>query len=284
MSVMKKLVLLAAITLCFAPLLLALEEVTLSTGAVEQGKTLEIKVSATGGTENIRGTFMGEKVHFFPVADGYRALVGIPLEQKPGSYPLTLTLERIESPTQTIRKMVKVVKGKFPIVSFWLKPAKNKLRSRQIIDNEWADVEKVLVLKDPIQRWSGKFSWPVEAPTSMVFGVVQRVNGKPSGRHRGYDLAVPEGTVVTAPNDGKVVYTGRLRAFGNTIVVDHGQGVQTLYFHLSKFLVEVGQVVNRGDQLALSGNTGISSGAHLHWGMSVNDLRVDPVQWTKREL
>lgn len=284
MSVMKRVVLLAALTICFAPLLLALEEVTLSTGTVEQGKTLEIRISSTGGTETVRGTFRGEKVVFFPVADGYRALVGIPLEQKPGNYPLTVTLERVEEQPRTIKKIVKVVKGKFPVVSFWLKPAKNKLRSREIINNEWAEVEKVLVVKDPVQRWNGKFSWPVEAPTSMVFGVVQRVNGKPSGRHRGYDLAVPQGTVVTAPNDGKVVYTGRLRAFGNTIVVDHGQGVQTLYFHLSKFLVEVGQVVSRGDELALSGNTGISSGAHLHWGMSVNNLRVDPVQWTKREM
>ncbi|MFA6170305.1 MAG: M23 family metallopeptidase [Candidatus Margulisiibacteriota bacterium] len=281
---MKRIILLAALTICFAFPLLALGKATLSTGAIEQGKTLEIKVSSTDGIENIRGTFLGEKVRFFTAVDGYRALVGIPLEQKPGVYPLVLTLEQIETPPQAIKKRVKIVKGKFPVVSFWLKPAKNKLRSREIINNEWAEVEKVLVVKDPVQRWSGKFSWPVEAPTSMVFGVVQKVNGKPSGRHRGYDLAVPQGTVVAAPNDGKVVYTGRLRAFGNTIVVDHGQGVQTLYFHLSKFLVEVGQVVNRGDQLALSGNTGISSGAHLHWGMSVNNLRVDPTQWVRMEL
>ena len=267
-----------------SPIFAVDDRVTITPMLVEQGKTMKIVVNRLARGESVRGKFIGRKIDFFQGDNCQRGFVGIPLEQKPGKYPLHLTIDGLAGGTKTINKTVVIAKGKFPVVSFWLKPAKNKLRSRELINNEWADVEKVLVVKEPVKRWRGRFDFPVKAPTSMVFGVVQKVNGKPSGRHRGYDLAVPEGTVVTAPNEGKVVYLGRLKAFGNTIVVDHGLGVQTLYFHLSKFLVEVGQVVNRGDKLALSGNTGISSGAHLHWGMSVNNLRIDPAQWTKVEM
>ncbi|MBU1616234.1 MAG: M23 family metallopeptidase [Candidatus Margulisbacteria bacterium] len=270
--------------LLVSPIFAAADQVMIVPRSIGQGKTLEIRLNQAAAGVKISGTFIGQKIGFFQGDDYYRGFVGIPLEQKPGKYPLNLTIDGSDGSKKTIKKTVIIAKGKFPVVSFWLKPAKNKLRSRELINNEWADVEKVLVVKEPVQRWRGKFSMPVEGETSMVFGVIQRVNGKPSGRHRGYDIAVPQGTTVYAPNAGKVVYTGRLKAFGNTIVVDHGLGVQTLYFHLSKFLVEVGQLVSRGDKLALSGNTGISSGAHLHWGMSVNNLRVDPIQWVKMEM
>ena len=95
---------------------------------------------------------------------------------------------------------------------------------------------------------------------------------------------MPIGTKVKAANNGKVVFAQKLSAFGGTIVIDHGQGVHTLYFHLSKFLAVVGQEVSKGTVIALSGNSGISSGPHLHWGMSVHDLRVNPLQWTKTAM
>jgi murein DD-endopeptidase MepM/ murein hydrolase activator NlpD len=98
------------------------------------------------------------------------------------------------------------------------------------------------------------------------------------------DIAAAVGTKVKAPNAGKVVFGEKLKAFGGTMVLDHGQGVHTLYFHLSKLLAEVGAKVEKGTVIALSGNTGVSSGAHLHWGMSVHNLRVDPIQWTKYEI
>jgi murein DD-endopeptidase MepM/ murein hydrolase activator NlpD len=115
----------------------------------------------------------------------------------------------------------------------------------------------------------------------MVFGTQEYVNRKKRGQHRGFDIAVPIGTKVKAANNGKVVFAQKLAAFGGTVVLDHGQGVHTLYFHLSRFLVDVGQAVGKGEGIALSGNSGISSGPHLHWGMSVHNLRVDPNQWTR---
>jgi murein DD-endopeptidase MepM/ murein hydrolase activator NlpD len=76
-----------------------------------------------------------------------------------------------------------------------------------------------------------------------------------------------------------VVFADDLKAFGGTVVIDHGQGVNTLYFHLSKIGVTVGQSIKKGEAIGLTGNTGISSGPHLHWGLSVHNVRVDPNQW-----
>jgi len=98
------------------------------------------------------------------------------------------------------------------------------------------------------------------------------------------DIAVLPGSHVLAANNGKVVFAKKLKAFGGTVVVDHGQGIHTLYFHLSKFVAKAGEAVNKGQLLALSGNTGVSSGPHLHWGMSAHNLRVDPSQWVKNEF
>ena len=122
---------------------------------------------------------------------------------------------------------------------------------------------------------------PVNGSVSMLFGTREFVNRKPRGQHRGLDLAVPAGTEVGAANSGKVVFAQKLKAFGGTVVIDHGQGIHSLYFHLSKFLAQVGDDVTKGQLVALSGNSGISTGPHLHWGMSVHNLRVDPLQWTK---
>jgi murein DD-endopeptidase MepM/ murein hydrolase activator NlpD len=174
-----------------------------------------------------------------------------------------------------------VRKTKFPFVSFWLKPAKKKLFTGDLIAREWARIEKTLLVEFERQRWRGLFTLPAKGPTSMVFGTIERVNGRRTGQHRGLDIAVPMGTKIKAPNHGRVVFAEHLKAFGGTIVLDHGQGVHTLYFHLSKFLAKVGQEVSKGDIIALSGNSGISSGPHLHWGMSVHNLRVDPGQWTR---
>ncbi|MFH1542889.1 MAG: M23 family metallopeptidase, partial [bacterium] len=172
----------------------------------------------------------------------------------------------------------------FPSSRYYLPPAKEKLKAPQIVDNEWPQIEKVLLVEDSDKLWQGRFSPPNGGRISQGFGYKTIVNGKASGAHRGTDIATYEGQTVLAPNRGKVVMAQNFQAFGGTMVLDHGQGIHTLYFHLSSFEAEVGTVVEKGDIIAKSGNTGVSSGPHLHWGMSVHNLRVDPMQWVKYEI
>ena len=105
------------------------------------------------------------------------------------------------------------------------------------------------------------------------------INKKYRNRHRGWDFRAPIGTKIRASNNGVVVLIDKFKAFGGTVVLDHGQGVFSLFFHLSKFLIKEGDYLEKGDVLGLTGNTGVSSGPHLHWGLSVHNVRVEPKSW-----
>ena len=273
------------LTAFFSPVRAAEPLITITPAGPIQGNCLVITAASVEGAAKLKGEFLGQKFSFFGSADSLRGIIGIPPEQKPGTYPLKLFVTSAGGKTAERTYSVPVRSAQFPVVSFWLKPAKKKLLiSKDLVANEWARVEKVLVKEMPVQSWDGKFIRPVSGEVSMVFGTREYVNKKKRGAHRGLDIAVPIGTKVKAANNGKVVFAQKLSAFGGTIVIDHGQGVHTLYFHLSKFLAVVGQEVSKGTVIALSGNSGISSGPHLHWGMSVHDLRVNPLQWTKTAM
>ena len=273
---------LAVILLVFAGLLLAEgSQVSINPGVAQQGKCFSVSLISPEAVASVRVSFLGQRVNCFKNEDSFKAIVGVAPEQRSGDYPLTLIITKDDGSREELDRTIRVGKTKFPLVSFWLKPSKKKLFTKDLIAEEWARIEKVLVVEPEQRAWAGRFSLPAKGPVSMVFGTVERINGKPTGRHRGFDIAVPMGTRIKAPNHGRVVFAEHLKAFGGTIVLDHGQGIHTLYFHLSKFLAKVEQAVSKGDIIALSGNSGISSGPHLHWGMSAHNLRVDPVQWTK---
>ena len=249
-----------------------------------QGKVLRVKLMAAEGVKEVSGRFVNRKFPCYKKGDDYVGIIGVPINQKVGHYNLELIVTYNDGQSESITKKMKLWETKFPFSRYWLRPARNKLRARQTINNEWARVEKVLIIKGSEKQWSGKFIKPIDSFITQGFGHRQIINGKRSGNHRGMDLRAKIGTKVLAPNKGKIVFADTLKAFGGTLVLDHGQGIHTLYFHLSKFKVTLGQTVKKGEIIALSGNSGISSGPHLHWGMSVHNLRVDPLQWTKYEL
>ncbi|MBU0672442.1 MAG: M23 family metallopeptidase [Candidatus Margulisbacteria bacterium] len=249
-----------------------------------QGKVVAVRLISAESVSEVSGSFLGNKFNCYRSGDDYQGVVGVPIDQKVGHYDLKLFITKNDGTKTEISKKMKVWETRFPFSRFWLKPARNKLRARNIINNEWAEIEQVLQVEGQEKLWQGKFSWPVKARVSQGFGHREIINGKRAGNHRGLDIAVISGTKIIAPNSAKVVFAKRLKAFGGTLVLDHGQGIHTLYFHLSKLIAKVGDEVGKGELIALSGNSGISSGAHLHWGMSAHNLRVDPLQWTKYEI
>jgi murein DD-endopeptidase MepM/ murein hydrolase activator NlpD len=117
---------------------------------------------------------------------------------------------------------------------------------------------------------------PVTAPVSSPFGLRRFFNEQPRKPHSGLDLAAAEGTPISAPASGKITDTGDFFFNGNTVFIDHGQGLVTMYCHLSKIDVEPGQTVNTGDIIGAVGKTGRVTGAHLHWSVSLNNTRIDP--------
>jgi murein DD-endopeptidase MepM/ murein hydrolase activator NlpD len=133
--------------------------------------------------------------------------------------------------------------------------------------------------------WSGPFVYPLTTPLTLTtgFGTRRTYNdGKLYGFHEGLDYAAPSGTPVYAAADGRVVLAEALTVRGNSVIIGHGMGVVSGYWHLSRLGVEVGQVVRRGDVIGWVGTTGLSTGPHLHWEIRVAGIPVDPRPWVER--
>ncbi len=111
------------------------------------------------------------------------------------------------------------------------------------------------------------------------FGLRRFFNGQPRSPHSGIDLRAKDGTPIKSPNNGRIALVRDCYLSGNTVVVDHGGGLFTLYAHLSRVNVKQGQMVKKGEVIGLAGSTGRVTGPHLHWGVSLMGMRVDPQQF-----
>jgi murein DD-endopeptidase MepM/ murein hydrolase activator NlpD len=130
----------------------------------------------------------------------------------------------------------------------------------------------------PAPQWSGDFVTPVQAKPTDSFGMTHIFNEELSSTHRGTDFPVTEGSPVVVSNSGTVVLAGDLFYEGNCIIVDHGQRLFTIYMHMSKIDVSVGDKLIKGDRLGLSGQTGRATGPHLHFGVRWNGAYLDPTK------
>jgi murein DD-endopeptidase MepM/ murein hydrolase activator NlpD len=169
----------------------------------------------------------------------------------------------------------------FPTQSIWL----GADGGPEGTDYEFDRVDAFKALVTPDKLWSGAFKRPATGEVTTVYGVRRYYNGEFAENyfHRGVDYAGGVGAAVIAPAAGKVALVGReadgFEIHGNMIGVDHGQGVLSIFMHLSRIDVKEGDVVQAGQTIGGIGSTGASTGPHLHWGLYVNGLSVDPVPW-----
>ena len=204
-------------------------------------------------------------------ADGqWRAVIGVPLSASVGKASITLadgsTLSFDVDEHAYLEEHLTVSQS---YVSLSDENLARYRRERKVIDaalNNWRDV--------PVE--SVALQTPVEGPRSSSFGKRRFFNNEPRSPHSGMDIAVPEGTPIAAPRAGVVTTTGDFYFNGNTVFIDHGQGLVTMYCHLSEIGVDEGQAVYAGDTIGLVGKTGRVTGAHLHFGTYLNGNAVDP--------
>lgn len=262
----------------------AITSATIEPLTPKQGKTVEIKISAPEGL-TIKGSLVGYDLHFFRYQDGYVALQGIPAMLAPGLYPLTLEGKLPNGEPFAFSQEILVRDAGYPFDPELSVDPETVDPAVTIPESElWA---KLGVPATPEKMWDGQFASPVSPEFSDCwtsrFGSRRAYNGGAyASYHSGLDFCGGIGSKLFAVAPGKVVFTGLLTVRGNVTVIDHGWGVYTAYDHQSEILVKPGDQVVAGQVIGLGGDTGRTTGPHLHWEVWAGGVQVDPVDWLQR--
>lgn len=211
------------------------------------------------------------------VKDGQQwiAVVGIPLNAKPGTAEVNIQTTGARQASKT-----------FVIHDKEYKTQRITIKDKRKVNPSARDLKRIRsehqVMQAVFTAWRAqkdvplRFDLPVVGPVSSPFGLRRIFNGQPRNPHSGVDIAVPAGVPIHAPAAGRVAAVGNYFFDGNTVLIDHGQSLVTMYCHMRKILVKKGQTLARGDVIGLVGQTGRATGPHVHWGVSLNNVRVDP--------
>jgi murein DD-endopeptidase MepM/ murein hydrolase activator NlpD len=201
------------------------------------------------------------------------------LDARPGRRVVAVRLtDAAGGKARILKASVELVHVKRPVESLTLDPAMVNPPASELarIALERAQVRASLSGVSAKRLWSLPLSHPVPGELSSMYGIGRVLNGQPRSPHRGQDLEAETGDPVSAAADGVVALTGHFYYAGNSVYLDHGQGLFTMYFHLSELRVTPGEHVARGQVLGLAGATGRSTRSHLHFGVSTLGRLVDP--------
>ncbi|MCD6284502.1 MAG: peptidoglycan DD-metalloendopeptidase family protein [Anaerolineae bacterium] len=254
---------------------------SLSAQPVDRGETVAIVLETA---EPVRCTlsYLGQTESCVGSAEPSRSWLGLaglsPLLD-PGVYTLTLALTTSEGGEGVVPVPILVSAGRYDYERIDLPPDRQSLLDPQRSQAERAKIAALRLLRSPVRYWSYPFMRPVDAAITSYFGSRRSYGHGFGNYHAGSDFDGQGGEPVLAPADGVVILAEPLVVRGNAILVDHGWGVVSGFWHLSEFAVEVGDRVSRGQRIGALGNTGLSTGAHLHWELWVNGSAVNALSW-----
>lgn len=248
------------------------------------GDTISVVIQAEAtaeghATATSPAVVMNQKTYptFAIGSNRYRAF----LPTTPLDSPGNLSIQVNAGPSQTQTLTVALRSRDFPTQDIWLSGDSDSLGT----DHEFDRVDAFKALVTPEKAWNGAFQRPNQGEITTVYGVRRYYNGEFAQDyfHRGVDYAGPTGDAVIAPAAGQIALVGRVEdgfeLHGNTIGIDHGQGVLSIMLHLSRIDVKEGDRVQPGQRIGAVGGTGAVTGPHLHWGLYVNGQSIDPVPW-----
>lgn len=257
-----------------------------------QGRTLTVYLEASQPL-TLTGSFNGQGLRWVAEKDGkgalrrYWALAGVHALAEPGTHPLMVKALEAGGREWILQIFVTVRAADFGTERIFLPSAASRLLAPPLVRRERERLASIWAESAARPLWRGRFLAPVRSfwPITSHFGERRAYDGGPvSGFHTGVDYGAKEGALVLAPAAGRVVLAEPLTVRGNAVILDHGAGVHTGYWHLGQIFVEEGDEVAQGDPLGRVGNTGLSTGAHLHWELRVGGVAVDPLQWTRETL
>lgn len=261
---------LLALALLLRPLPLSL---TLSPGPSRPGDVMLLTIAGAAAAPIVH--VFDRTWPAYPSAPGqWRVLVGIDLETRTGRYEIVVT-----SGEARLTRSLVVRPRAFRTRRLTVDPAlvNPPPEARERIDRESREMAAVYAASPPDRSWTTAFVRPVPDVANSAFGTHSVFNGEPTSQHTGADFLSPSGRPVKAPNAGRVVIAGSRYFSGNTVVIDHGQGLFSVLAHLSELDVAVGDSVAAGRIVGTVGATGRVTGPHLHWAVRLNGARIDPL-------
>jgi murein DD-endopeptidase MepM/ murein hydrolase activator NlpD len=244
---------------------------------VRQGQAVRLTLPNDPGIESVEVEWQGKTIPYSRSGAAWATFIGVDLETKPGKHTAEVRVRK-NGVVEKQPLSLTVTSGNFPVErltvaeEFVALSPENLERSQR----EAAEIEAIHNTMSQEPLWTGAFTAPIPDRTGSNFGKRRVFNGESRNPHGGADLRATTGTPVRSTNRGRVVLAKNLFFTGNTVIVDHGLGIYTLYAHLSRIDVKKDAIVDRAQVLGLAGATGRVTGAHLHWGARVQNARVDP--------
>jgi murein DD-endopeptidase MepM/ murein hydrolase activator NlpD len=248
----------------------------------KQGQVLWIEVPVANPEATVSGMLLRRKIPFFRNADtSFAGIVGIDMEDPPGLQELSINVHS-NNGTDHLSYSVLIIKEHYSVQHLTLPKDKVDLdpKTLQRVQHEQKELAETFHHISAFPLWDGPFLEPVNGKVTGVFGSRRVINGQPRRPHSGEDIAAPQGTPVQAINKGTVVKTMNHFFSGKGVVLDHGVGLFSMYFHLSEIDVKSGQVILKGEALGKVGASGRATGPHLHWGIHLNGSRINPYALT----
>lgn len=245
-----------------------------------QGGVVELEIFGPDLTRT-EGRLGKATIPFFSSGNGhYTALVGADLEAKPGLAAVMVKGLTLAGKQRDSQILLRIKPKSFKKESFSVAAEFDQLSPEVLerIRKDQDEFSRAFMTSAPERLWEGPFVLPILSEVSSPFGYRRVINGTPRAPHTGVDLRAALSSEVVAANHGRVVLLGDFFFSGRSLVLDHGGGLYTMYFHLSEFKVETGVAVRKGDVIGLSGMTGRVTGPHLHWSARLNGARIDPFE------
>lgn len=241
---------------------------------IRQGDIVQISTRLPFKSKNGKATFRDREYNGYITGGILNVLVGVDLETEPGEYAVDYKFDDGEQRSFT----VEVVAREFGKESLKVAAKYTDLDEKTLerVTKETALLDEVWATSTEQRLWKSSFLKPALGALGSPFGLRRVFNDEPRSPHSGLDIKAMAGAAVYSSNYGKVVVARDLFFTGNTIVIDHGQSIYTIYAHLSRMDVKEGDNVERAQEIGLVGATGRVTGPHLHWATKVGGARVDP--------
>ena len=264
------------------------KDIRFSEPTTTQGRTLVIKV-ILAEPALLKGRFLDQPLHFYEAGhQQYWSIAAIHALLEPEMYPITLVATFPDGREATKVEKVTVVEGPYGSENIWLDGNRAELLQPELIEYERQKLLSIWSQVSSYPRWEGPFWYPVAADSLRItsyFGTRRYYNGSSERSfHGGTDFGGSSGTPIYAPAAGTVVLAEKLTIRGNAVLIDHGLGLYSGYWHQSQTVVAEGQGVQRGDLIGYMGDTGLVTGPHLHWELRLNGIAINPLQWVRESI